>query len=179
MQDAAVLQAATGTDQDEPDSLCDALAQLIFSKLQTPANQLALQTMVQQQIRMDPIGIEGIADAWHRLTGNHLEECAESASSALKNELLAPPTLAEYEQAATNYCPEIHNIGQLRQAIVSHLLSATLKDASFFLQLESPGVLQWVDLDPKPIQKLPGYVITDQSIAHDFAAWAERNPGDV
>lgn len=91
--------------------------------------------------------------------------------------LLAPPTLEEFEFAASYPVQQVRTAHTLRQAIVSHLLSATLKDASLFLQLDDVNSpFHWVDLDPKPAHKLPGYAIADWQIAESFARWAETHP---
>ena len=132
--------------------------------------------MVQQQARLDFLGIECIAEAWQRIEGHPLTDYASTEPSGLAATLLAPPAMKEFERVIYDSPREIKSVQDLRHVIVSHLLSATLKDASFFLHLEPEAKLRWVDLDPKPIVKLPRYAIADAQITESFVSWADTGP---
>lgn len=57
----------------------------------------------------------------------------------------------------------------IQQQALAYLISASLKDCSILLRFTKDGVkVKAIDIDPKPVTKLPGYARLDREIV-DFA----------
>ncbi|WFC98500.1 inositol-pentakisphosphate 2-kinase [Malassezia yamatoensis] len=172
----AILQEVIGVSEQDPCLIVRELANLLLPRLMHPQIRQELDTLVKAQARLDAIGIEGIATAWDRLTGSRLEHCTMGKLSELQTDLLAPASLEEYKRAAAYPPKAIENALDLRTAMIAHLLSATLKDVSFFVDVNSKTQLHWVDLDPKSVRKLPHYALLDAQISESFARWLKSHP---
>lgn len=171
-----MLQTATGLATDDWDEIRDALVDMLCATLAQSPNQQTLQAMATHQARLDPVGLEGIAAAWAACTGCTLADCgAPREPTTQERTLLAQITLQEWSQtAALRELPHPANLADLRRVVVAYMLSATLKDASFFIGLNPTATLHWIDLDPKPIAKLPYYMRQDHQITTSFAAWLAK-----
>ena len=170
-----MLQSVTNAESTDPNAICDALARKIEQVLFQSNNQRALQNMVHQQARFDPIGIEDLAKIWHDVTRTNLSDANDpNKATPMARALFTPPTLQDFT-SMLSYSDLGTRIGPLalRHALLAYLLSATLKDASLFLEVQPSARLRWVDLDPKPITKFPGYVTADQAVHECFQDWLE------
>ncbi|WFD42587.1 hypothetical protein MPSI1_001233 [Malassezia psittaci] len=174
----AAVTEVIGASEPDPHLIINELACLLMARLMHPQIWQELDTLVKEQARLDAIGIEGIATAWDRLTGSRLEDCELETLSELQTTLLAPASLEEYRYAAAYPPTAIKNASDLRTAIIAHLLSATLKDVSFFVDIDSRTQFHWVDLDPKSVRKLPHYALLDAQISKSFARWLKSHPPD-
>lgn len=149
------------------------LTKAITQTLLEPMNQTVLLSLVQQQQRLDPYDIEGIAQLWESLEGEPLSE-------AQFNDF-PPITLSEYEWVAQHSVPDIADTRNsarenLRLIIAAYLLSATLKDVTLFVGINGPEMhmdvsranhnhMQIVDLDAKRVSKLRRHAKNDMDVA--------------
>lgn len=138
------------------------------------------------QSQLDPIDIEGIQRRLKREAGVDLSDFDATLSDNFLSRLQAAglggePTEGELHKLAREYRKseeeEEEGAGRavsqhscLRELLVAYLISAAFKDCSFFVKIEysDEGVEQrvkMVDLDLKPMKKMPYYYNLDQQLA--------------
>lgn len=130
-------------------------------------NQHLLHTLVQEQQRLDPYDIEGIAQLWQTRKGKPLE-----STSA---EELPQITLTDYAFVATNPVPIVSSDTDMRRVMAAYLLAATLKDVTLFLPIDDvqgtsmyrshPRSVRVVDLDAKRTSKLCQHAKKDAAMS--------------
>lgn len=132
--------------------------------------QGALNNLRSWQLHLDPFGIDGLMNLWHRVLPDF--EFGDTS-------VLAPPSVSDYALflSQRKYLDrEVDmNLKGLRHAIMGHLLSATCKDLSIMCRyVPDASTLQpiHVDLDAKPITKLGAYARIDRKVVDIFSAWA-------
>ncbi|PKI83549.1 Ipk1p [Malassezia vespertilionis] len=154
--------------------LLETLALAVTDSLCSPQNQSILSNIVAQQARLDGPGIEELARRWEALTGASLQDGPEDCSRTVLP--LSPPPLQDYVNAVRkNPAMHIATLDELYTTVILYMIGATIKDASIFLRLGALPALHLVDLDPKPLTKLRGYVRDDVSISRMFGRWAAQN----
>jgi hypothetical protein len=124
------------------------------------AVQDVLQTLVRLQAKYDSLDVEGVARLYQSKKGKTMAEAKEPSV-----------LLTEYQEAINAPAPLT-----LRQAIVQLLLSTMYKDCSIFVRCisgQAPSV-HLVDLDPKPISKLPYLLQLDRDVCFNFQEWSRK-----
>lgn len=153
------------------------LADRVLTTLLQPHNQALITRLGELQQRFDPFNIEGLNTIWLRTRGLSLLDADERS--------LPLVSVEDYEHAAqsSNSAPRLwaheHNERAWQPIVAAYLLSATLKDVSVFLLIQSEphhiAPLQFVDLDAKPPPKLCAHARTDHAIASIFSNWLHTN----
>ena len=128
------------------------------------------------QSSLDPDDIEGLARIFSSYTGQSLAEYL--ATHTETESLLSQPTAVEWSSFSEEWNDESTSLPltdrQLRLRLMAFLLSATFKDCSVFLSLRpSPAgtteaIVKVIDLDSKPMSRLPKYLKADQEIVQSF-----------
>jgi inositol-pentakisphosphate 2-kinase len=154
------------------DSSADSLITevLVSALLKSPI----LSTLSHLQSSLDPLDIEGLEQAISSELGVEISNPDLDASS-----LGSQPTLEEWKEFLAIYQTSSTSIEKLplRQQILAFLLSATFKDCSIIVRItknsetgEMETKVKAIDLDPKPIKKLPHWFELDKRIVE---TWSE------
>jgi len=148
------------------------LAERVLATLEQPHNQRLLARIVMQQQRLDPLNIEGLDQLWLRVRNESLLDADEHS--------LPTVSLADYQCAAQGLFESVSTSEPTLQPIVAaYLLSASLKDLSLFMPIQSDppyiASLHVIDLDAKQIQKLSMHVKTDRMVSETFSHWHSSN----
>lgn len=155
-------------------SSCSSLQELFIHVVTSAEIKAVLQAVLDAQKRFDPIDVEGVDRVLRYLRGKGLQDAADEP----------PMTLAEYRSAIAQ--PDT-SLQEARLLLARLLLSTTFKDCSLFVRC-SPRqnrtgaagqdsldiAVHLVDLDPKPVSKLPRLLAVDQEIVRHFKEWAGR-----
>lgn len=147
------------------------LAQAIARILSSEQVQTVLTRLRTLQQRYDPIDVEGIEEKARHHKGKGLQERANESSISL----------AEYEsmlQKVERGEESISRDFNLREWFASLLLSTSYKDCSLFIRIfdgsSKPNIhVYLVDLDPKPVFKLPYLLSIDREVTKTFTEWAK------
>lgn len=144
-----------------PRSLSSRIAHILME------NQHLLLTLAQQQQRLDPYDIEGIAQLWEARSGKPLDSTPV--------EELPHITLTDYAFVAKNPVPVVSSDTDMRCVMAAYLLAATLKDVTLFLPIDDvqgramyrthPRGLRMVDLDAKRTSKLSQHAKKDAAMS--------------
>ncbi|PWN45791.1 hypothetical protein IE81DRAFT_319623 [Ceraceosorus guamensis] len=185
----SAVSAFSGTplaDLKDASALDSALVQLLLPHTGTADHLCApLKRLVHLQTNLDAHDVQGLAQRWKAETGNDVLGVLPSAShdavaaAARQGDLVSAPTLQEYAALVQKigHDERINSRLSLREAVLAYLLSASFKDCSLMLRLESQdtqivqGAIKLIDLDPKPFGKLPHYQALDREIVENFAKW--------
>lgn len=150
---------------NEPDlNLARAVARILASE----QVQMILTRLRTLQQHYDPIDVEGVNKEAQEQDGKGLLERADEPSMSL----------TEYESMREKISKGNTTNLSLRELIASFLLSTSYKDCSLFIRI-SDGPNQpiinthLVDLDPKPVSKLPYLLSIDREICKTFTEWAK------
>lgn len=143
------------------------LAQAITRILASEQVQTILTKLRTLQQRYDPIDVEGVDKEARRQDGKGLLDRADEPSISF----------AEYESMLAKRGKAEENLS-LRELIASFLLSTSYKDCSLFIRIsdgpKEPVIhTHLVDLDPKPVVKLPYLLSIDREITKTFTEWAK------
>ncbi|PWN38020.1 uncharacterized protein FA14DRAFT_170767 [Meira miltonrushii] len=143
------------------------LAQAVARILASEQVQTILKRLRTLQQRYDPIDVEGVDKEAQRQEGKSLLDRTDEMSISL----------AEYESMLAKVGSGEKNLS-LRELIASFLLSTSYKDCSLFIRISDgpnePVIhTHLVDLDPKPVVKLPYLLSIDREITKTFTEWAK------
>lgn len=176
----SILRDHSGAGQSSDKS--DLKDQLVAILQPTLLDSPVLPKLLRVQSQLDPIDIEGIHRRLKQEVDIDLSEFDSALSEAFLSRLQAAglsgePSEAELRTLATEYRKSEEGTGQpvsqhsrLRELLVAYLVSAAVKDCSFFVKVEfSPSGakqrVKVVDLDMKPMKKMPYYYALDQQLA--------------
>lgn len=142
------------------------LPNILNHLMQTDEVQLVLSELLELQRRFDPIDIEGVDRKYRQARGKGLIQATDEPEISLD----------EYAQVV-----EGKPLGgdTYRSDIARLLLSTMFKDCSILIRCigSDSGVhidVHVVDLDPKPISKLPHLWNLDQEVVQYFAQWVHE-----
>ncbi|GAA93721.1 uncharacterized protein L969DRAFT_52621 [Mixia osmundae IAM 14324] len=96
---------------------------------------------------------------------------------------LTPATEAELRNGAFDSGSSLHGKSELRKAIIAYAISATFKDCSLAIQLppsmrESSSIVKWIDLDCKPLSRLPHWARQAHDMRDDLRRALKSSTGD-
>ena len=148
------------------------IAERVLTTLLLPHNLHLLAQIAMQQQRLDPLDIEGLDQLWQHVRDKSLLDADESSFPRI--------SLLDYQYAAKGCAKSVSTNDRATQPIVAaYLLSATLKDLSLFIPIQSESIytasLYVTDLDAKPAPKLRAHVKTDRLVALSFSHWLSAN----
>jgi len=147
----------------------------LATSLLIPALQSSplLSTLSRLQSSLDPLDIEGIASLVTSQTSIDVFDPSADLTS-----LGSQSSIEEWRSFLTSY--QSSSPLDLRQSILSFLLSATFKDCSIIVRVERDQETQEIktkvkaiDLDPKPIKKLRKWLELDQEILKSWKTMLE------
>lgn len=155
------------------------LSRLIAVLVPTLLASPLLSTLATLQASLDPLDIEGISSELGLNLGN---------ASAPPSPLLSPqPMPDEWVDWLTARADEPRLLSS-RHTLLSYLLSATFKDCSIFIRLAPSSTpsgdspfdvsVKAIDLDPKPLDRLPKYYDLDQRIVKTWREMLEERGAD-
>ncbi|KAK4706171.1 hypothetical protein P7C70_g28, partial [Phenoliferia sp. Uapishka_3] len=162
-----VTQALSSTERvlDNWQNIIDTLQTLLVPALLTSPILPNLRSL---QSSLDPLDIEGLETLLS----------SRSPSESLTSFATSPqPSISDWMSWKSQW----EKAGPVeesssRELVLAYLLSATFKDCSIFIRLDTSGsiikpeAIKAVDLDPKPIARLIKYLELDQEIVAAFAA---------
>ena len=171
--DLALLNTLSGAHG----SAAEYLEQCLSDAITTREAQDLLASLVEAQAKLDPLGIEGLADAWHTLFGTRLDTAWDSPLSTAESTVLRHPSIAEYVElvhSLDRLPQQVDGPNDLRTLFLAYTLSATLKDVSIMLGCaHGKWCLSLVDLDPKHTRNLAKAVRQDIAIVELFDSWLQ------
>lgn len=185
------------TETSSEDNLLEGLVAMLIrelSKPQVPPLHTAqplltvLDRLAYLQSQLDPLDVEGLAKAWLEVAKSETLGDLAPDQSQLDPEstslLTSPPTVDDLKHCLTDIlgpgpvsCPPRTPAQSLSKHIHRFLLSSSFKDCSLLIRCDKSeeGVLmsstKVIDLDLKPISKLPSFQITDTFVCSRFARW--------
>lgn len=139
----------------------DGLRTALAAVLCSDKVQMVLAHLCHLQRQLDPVDVEGVARQYRAAYGKGLVDATEEEAVSLD----------EYRSVIEGADATV------RQRLAQLLLSTSFKDCSLFLRCSAPTDepridVHLVDLDPKPISKLPHLWTVDQDVVAFFRSWA-------
>ncbi|KAI5475026.1 inositol-pentakisphosphate 2-kinase [Pseudohyphozyma bogoriensis] len=163
-----------------PTSLTTPLDLLKLTLTSILLSSALIPTLKSLQSSLSRLDIEGVAS--HILASTSSPTLSSAFTST--KELETNPTTQEW----IDWLPKLSTLATVpaspRDVAMEYLLSATFKDCSIFITLEktADGVLiktKAIDLDPKPLSRIPKYWAQDQEIVETFRGLVQSSGGQL